>query len=132
MQMTLRQMQIDRGVFQLRVPHQKLNRAQVGPGSPSGVSRNCGAACAAPIRLRDPGAFRASLQACQTVLSEIGCSSSAMTGSAGEQIDLGLDFAARQYSRSASSSFGRHRHFPVARTLALVDMDHHAFAIDVS
>ena len=32
MQMALRQMQIDRGVFQVRVSHQKLDRPQVSSG----------------------------------------------------------------------------------------------------
>ena len=32
MQVTLRQVQIDHGVFQVRVPHEKLNRPQICAG----------------------------------------------------------------------------------------------------
>jgi hypothetical protein len=36
MQVTLRQVQIDHGVFQVRVPHKKLDRPQVSPSLQQG------------------------------------------------------------------------------------------------
>ena len=72
-QMALRQVQIDGGVFQVRMAQQKLDRPQIGSGFHQVWWRSCGEACAAQSSCLMPARAAASWQAYQTVLSEMGC-----------------------------------------------------------
>jgi hypothetical protein len=66
MQVTLRQVQINHGVFQVRVSHEKLDRPQVGPASIRVVAKLWRSVCAPTVFLI-PARFAASLQMYQIV-----------------------------------------------------------------
>ena len=129
MQVTLRQVQIDHGVFQVRVAHEKLDRPQVGPGLHQGC-RETVAKCVRTDRLLDSCAFRrfaADVPDCVIGKRPL---YSAMTLGAGEEINLGA-FPAKILAKGFEQP-GRHRYVAVSRTFALVNVDHHTLAIDVA
>src|SRR4051794_18970116 len=129
MQVTLRQVQIDHGVFQVRVSHEKLDRPQVGPGFHQGC-RETVAKRVRTDRLLDSCAFRRFAADVPDCMVRKRLLYAAMTLGAGEEINPGALPA--EILAEGFEQLGRHRYIAVPRTLALVNVDHHTLAIDVT
>src|SRR6516225_8868036 len=119
MQMALRQVKIHRGVFQMRMPHQELNRAQVG----SGFEQGCRKTVAHSVRTdgfpdsRPPGGLPAGVP---DSLVRNGFLHPTMSFGAGEQIDLWP--LPPKILPQNFQQLGRHRYVAIPRTLALLNM----------
>ena len=88
MQVTLRQVQINHGVFQVRVSHEQLDRPQVGPG----LHQGCREAVTKRVRtnrLLDSCAFRRFAADVPDRMIRKRLLYSAMTLGAGEEINFG-------------------------------------------
>src|SRR5580692_3772120 len=109
--------------------HQKLNRPQVR----SGLQQRCREAVAESVcadRFLDPralGGFAADVPDCMVGNRLL---YAAMSGSAGEQVDLRA--LPSKILTQGFEQFVCHRYVAVARTLALLDVNNHALAVDIA
>jgi hypothetical protein len=104
----MREMQVDRGLFEIAVSQQHLDGAQVGSGFEQMVAKQCRRVWGWMCLCSRPARSAACLQANQTTLVSMGRLAVCPHPPGNNQVD-GLCLSPRQYSRSASSSFGLSR-----------------------